>query len=244
MKDLWRLLHLENDNPLMNMAFDEAILMAVEKDIAPNTVRFWRNRRAVLIGYSQSVEREVCLEACRKNGVSVVRRFTGGGAVYQNHGNLNWTVAVRKADLPAEKISDVVDIFKVFSRPIIQGLQVLGVCAEFKLPNGICLGNKKISGMAAYVKRESLLCHGTLLVNGDLRLVRDVLKNLKIEVTTVEEALTWPISMVQAKDAIVKGFDIAFGIEMKQGGLSNEEEAIAMSLYEKKYATRQWNYMR
>lgn len=238
------MLDFEEDNPGMNMAIDEAVLLAVEKGMIPNTVRFWKNRNAVAIGYSQKVEKEIHQAACRRSGVAIVRRFTGGGAVYQNYGNLNWTVVIRRDDYPGRSISGVSDIFQVLSRPIIQGLEMLGLRSEFKPPNGICIGGKKISGMAAYVKRESLLCHGTLLVYGDFSLMRHVLRNQKVEVTTLEEKLSERFSMKDVKDAIVKGFDTVFCIRMNRGELSNEEKALAVSLYTEKYIARRWNHMR
>jgi lipoate-protein ligase A len=239
--NLWRLLNIEYTDPYRNMALDEALLIAVERNIVPNTVRFWRNKNAVVIGHSLNVEKEVDVAACTKHDVSIVRRFTGGGAVYQNYGNLNWTIVVRKVDFPKGRIGGLLDIFRLFSKPIVQGLEVLGVAAEFKSPNGVYLYGRKISGMAAYVKRDSILCHGTLLVSGDLRILRDILKNLKADVTTIRDKSSVRPSMKEIKYAIMEGFEITLGINLNQMEISEEEKAITRSLCRKKYHTRQWN---
>ncbi len=238
--ETWRLLDIEYRDPYKNMAVDEALLIAIERNIAPNSVRFWRNLNAVVVGRSQSIEKEVSLEPCQRYGASVVRRFTGGGAVYQDHGNLNWTIVSRR-DHPLAKVKGILEVFKVFSSPILEGIRALGVRAEFKPPNSIFVGDKKISGMAAYVKRESILCHGTLLVNTDLNILTNVLTPVKTEVTTLQRELGMKISMGRVKRAIIRGFDSVYGLKVKQGKLSREEVGIIKRLYENKYVTEEWN---
>jgi len=238
--EMWRLLDIEYRDPYKNMAVDEALLIAVERNIAPNTVRFWRNLNALVIGRSQSLEEEVILEACEKHGTSVVRRFTGGGAVYQDHGNLNWTIVSRR-DHPLAKVKEILEVFKVFSSPILEGIKALGIRAEFKPPNSIFVDDKKISGMAAYVKRESVLCHGTLLVKTDLNILTSVLKSVKTKVTTLQRELDTQISMAHIKRAIITGFNSMYDVKVKRVKLSREEIGIIKRLYKNKYATEEWN---
>jgi len=233
MKKLWRLLNVESKDPYNNMAVDEALLTAVERNIASNTIRFWRNPNAVVIGYSQSVEREVYLTTCKRHGASIVRRFTGGGAVYQDYGNLNWSVFAVKEHLPFGKVNDVIRIFEVFGKPLVEGLKTLDIHAEFRLPNSIYVGNKKISGMAAYVKRKSVLCHGTLLVNTDLDMLANILKFMKAEVTTLRQELSKQVSITDVKSALIKGFNMELGINLKTGRLSKSERAIMKPLRKK-----------
>ena len=237
---MWRQLDVEYRNPYRNMAVDEALLFAVDRNAAPNTVRFWRNLNAVVVGRSQSIEKEVSLEACERYGTSVVRRFTGGGAVYQDHGNLNWTIVSRR-DHPLAKVKGILRVFKVCSSPILEGIKALGIRAKFKPPNSIFVDDKKISGMAAYVKRESILCHGTLLVNTDLNILTSVLKPVKTKVTTLQRELDMQISMARIKSAIITGFNSVYNMKVKQGKLSRDEVGIIKRLYENKYATEEWN---
>jgi lipoate-protein ligase A len=239
----WRAIEYEEYDPRMNIAIDEAILLTVEERAAPSTLRFWRGGNAVIIGYSQNVEEEVHREACAKSDVSIVRRFTGGGAVYQNDGNLNWTVVTRKDDYPGGRIGGISDIFQVFSLPVIKGLHILGLQSRFNPPNGICVGDKKISGMAAYVKRESLLCHGTLLVHNDFGPMRRFLKKLKIDVTTLEETLSRKFSMRDVMNAMVEGFSTTYSISTHRDELSEREKTLAVTLFNEKYVSRRWNYM-
>jgi len=236
--EMWRLLDVEYRDPYRNVAVDEALLIAVDRNAAPNTVRFWRNLNAVVVGRSQSIEKEVNLEACERYGTFVVRRFTGGGSVYQDHGNLNWTIVSRR-DHPSAKAKGILEVFEVFSYPILEGIRTLGIRAEFKPPNSIFIDDKKISGMAAYIKRESILCHGTLLVNTNLNILTSVLKLMKTKVTTLQHELDTPISMASAKRAIITGFNIVHGVKVKQGKLSEEEVGIIKKLV-KKY--REWSY--
>jgi len=222
------------------MAVDEALLIAVDSNIAPNTLRFWRNLNAVVVGRSQSIEKEVSIEGCEKYGTSVVRRFTGGGAVYQDHGNLNWTFVSRR-DHPLAKVKGILEVFKVFSSPILDGIKTLEIRAEFKPPNSIFVGDKKISGMAAHIKREAILCHGTLLVNTDLNRLTSVLKLVKNKVTNLQRELDRQIPMAQIKRAIITGFNSVHNIKVNHGKLSRKEIGIIKRLCENKYATEEWN---
>ncbi len=236
--EIWRLLDIEYRDPYRNMAVDEVLLIAVERSAAPNTVRFWRNPNAVVIGRSQSLEAEVNLEACEKLGTPVVRRFTGGGTVYQDHGNLNWTIVARR-NHALSRAGGVLGIFEEFSSPILEGIKILRTQAEFRPPNGIFIGEKKISGMAAYVKKGSILCHGTLLVSTNLGVLTSVLKLLKTEVTTLQQESGARISMASAKKAIAAGFGMVYG-QVRRGKLSGEEIEL-IRLCEKKYAAKEWN---
>jgi len=235
--EMWRLLDIEYRDPYKNMAVDEALLIAVERNIAPNTVRFWRNPNTVVIGRSQSLEAEVNLEACEKHGTFIVRRFTGGGAVYQDRGNLNWTIVSRR-DHPLAKVKGILGVFEIFSHPVLEGIRALGIGAKFKPPNSIFVDDKKISGMAAYVKRESILSHGTLLINTDLNMLTAVLKPVKTKVTTLQQELNRRIPMARIKRAIITGFYSVYDLKVKQGKLSREEARIIKRLYEDKYATK------
>ncbi len=237
---MWRQLDIEYRNTYKNTAVDEALLIAVDRNIAPNTLRFWRNLNAVVVGRSQSIKKEVSIEACKKYGTSVVRRLTGGGAVYQDYGNLNWTVVSRR-DHPLAKVKGILEVFKVFSSPILDGIKTLEIPAEFKPPNSIFVGDKKISGMAAHIKREAILCHGTLLVNTDLNRLTGVLKLVKNKVTNLKRELGMQIPMANIKKAIITGFNSVHNIKVNQGKLSRKEIEMIKRLYKNKYATEEWN---
>jgi len=96
MMETWRLLDVEyRDDPFMNMSVEEAIPREVGEGKAPNTVRFWHNSNTIVLGCFQSATLEVNFDACKETGTTVVRRFTGGGAVYHDAGNLNYAVSLK-----------------------------------------------------------------------------------------------------------------------------------------------------
>src|SRR5437667_2690526 len=92
--ETWRLVdHEYRDNPSMNLAVEEAIPRMVGEGKAPSTVRFWHNSNTIVIGCFQSAKLEVNMQACKETGTEIVRRFTGGGAVYHDSGNLNYAIS-------------------------------------------------------------------------------------------------------------------------------------------------------
>ncbi|MCD6262892.1 lipoate--protein ligase family protein [Candidatus Bathyarchaeota archaeon] len=220
----WRLLSLGETDPYRNMALEEVLLEAVE-EAAPNTLRLWRNTRSVVIGWSQRPEEVLNLENCRCFGVSVVRRFTGGGAVYQDLGNLNWTFACRRDVPPLRRGMTARQVFKRLSSPILEALRELGLEAEFNPPNAIYLEGGKISGMAMYIKRRSLLCHGTLLVDSDLNLLRLTLRRLKDPVTNLREEIP-SLTMEEVMNSIIRASEDQLSIKLIKGGLSTLEEEL------------------
>ena len=182
---MWRVLLTGDVDPYRNMAFEESLLLSVESGSSPNTLRFWRNKRCVVIGLSQNKADELDLEKCHDYGVHILKRFTGGGTVYHDLGNLNWTVVCRM-DIPViKKIQGVYGLYERLSNPVVEALQDLDINAEFKPPNSIYLQKKKISGLAMCIKKSSILVHGTLLVNADINLLNRSLKKLKDPVTNI-----------------------------------------------------------
>jgi lipoate-protein ligase A len=249
-EETWRLLDIEYDDPYMNLAVEEVIPRMVGRGVAPNTVRFWRNSNAAIIGRFQNKESEVNLDATRRYGTTVVRRFTGGGAVYHDSGNLNYAISVSKNhSLVAD---DIIKIYRIFSKGVIRGINILGLNAEFKPPNMIQVNNKKISGMASSLNWQVIFCHGTLLVNTDLRILSEVLDtrsyeskslipSIPSEVTTLQDQLNRRLSTTEAKEAITKGFEEIYRVALLSGKLTREEEELAHELYETKYSTDEWN---
>jgi len=126
----WRLLKVRTYNAFRNMAIDEAILRARIQNLVPNTLRLYRWKpSAVSIGKFQNIQNEVQLENCRKHGVDVVRRITGGGTVYHDaEGEITYSVVADKKDLEVENITEV--YLKVYSG-IAEALEILGLKSDF-----------------------------------------------------------------------------------------------------------------
>ncbi|MBS7642983.1 lipoate--protein ligase family protein [Candidatus Bathyarchaeota archaeon] len=241
--EAWRFLNSEFADPYMNIAVEEAILIAVNEKLSPNTIRFWRNSNSVVVGRNQSIEKVVNLNACKKLGVTIVRRFTGGGTVYQDHGNLNWSIFLCRSS----PISPIIisDVFKIFGKAVARGLKILGINANFQPPNMIQSNGKKISGLAAYAKPNAILCHGTLLISTNLDTLSEVLplhKKTVTEVTSLERELKRQVPLSLVKTAILQGLKEFCEIKAKLGSLSEIEMKKAKVLYDEKYGGSKWNF--
>lgn len=245
----WRLLPLRVDDAFTSMAIDEALLRLNSEGKAPNTVRFWRwLPSAVSLGCFQSLEREVDLEAAKRHGVDVVRRITGGGAVFHDHhGELTYSVVCREGDLPR----DIIESYQIICGGIVQGLENLGLRAEFRPINDVQVNGKKISGSAQTRRWGSVLQHGTVLISPDVRLMFELLKvspekisdkfisSVFERVTTVERELGKRPSFEQVREAMVKGFEAALNVELVEGEMEKAELDLAAEL-RSKYASQEW----
>ena len=239
----------------MNLAIEEAIFLAKIRRKVPPTVRFWRNRRAAVIGYSQKVEAEVNLELCRDEGIEIVRRFSGGGAVYQDLGNLNYTL-VLDADHPIVEGLDIGESYRVLTTGVVEGLKEFGIDLVFDPPSDLLAGKRKVSGNAQSRKKRTIFHHGTLLVNADLHLLAKVLdaagdgpKNKKItskkrQVTNLADEIICYVDMQEVKQALRRGFERAFPVQLVRRQLSPEEEESAQTFYAEKFSRREWNFWR
>jgi len=252
----WRLLDTETSvDALMNMAIEEAIFLARVEKAVPPTIRFWRNDRAVLIGYSQNVNAGVNLKFCERGGIQVVRRFSGGGAVYHDLGNLNYTI-VLDVDHQLIRGLDIAESYKFLCSGMIEGLRTLGVQASFRPSSDLFVGERKISGSAQSRKRGVVLHHGTLLVNSDLDLLMEALDvrpekvsgkrvcSVKKPVTRLRDELGWEVEMTSLKVILARGFERAFSIRLAQGTITSLEQETAQNLYRDKYSRREWNFWR
>jgi len=244
----WRLIGYKENSAFLNMAIDEAVSEAVGADESPPTIRFygWKPR-AVSIGYFQSLVKEVDLEKCKEHCVDVVRRRTGGGAVFHDT-EITYSIIGKQELFP----KDIIESYKEICGCIISGLESLGIIAEFKPINDIIVNGKKISGNAQTRRGGVLLQHGTLLCDVDVNKMFSLLKvpDEKIKdkmIATVKERVT-SINMlkeVRQDDvlaALKKGFTL--GKEFRVSDLTEKECGRAKELAETKYITNEWNRMR
>ncbi len=246
----WRVVDLEFRDPYMNMAVEEAIPLAVSEGLAPSTLRFWRNDNTIVIGRFQCAALEINFHACRELGVSVVRRFTGGGAVYHDWGNLNYALSIRKEEAPRE----LMEGFKLLGEAVSRGLKkVFDINAEFVPINDLQIEGRKVSGMAGAIFKNALFLHGCILVNSDLAILGRVLnvpKEKLVEkrvtsaakrVVTVSEAVGRAVGVEEVKKAIRLGVEEVFGVKLVDGTLTAEEEKLAEKLYKEKYCNPEWS---
>jgi lipoate-protein ligase A len=236
----------------MNLAVEEAIPRMVGEGKAPSTVRFWHNSNTIVIGCFQSAKLEVNMEACNETGTEIVRRFTGGGAVYHDSGNLNYAISLPKGH-PLVPDLNLQSVFQRLSEGSVQGLRKLGVKAEFQPVNDIQVDGKKVSGAAGSIRWNSIFHHGCILVNSDLSILGKVLNvpRVKLEdrhvasvqkrVTTVRDELGRDISTREVRDAIVDGIEKCYGVRVEPNDLTKEEKGLAEELYQTKYCRLEWN---
>jgi lipoate---protein ligase len=235
--EIWRLLDLSCADAESNLALEEAVARAVATGRAPSTLRFWAEDNAVILGRFQDPQLEVNLAACSRYRTAVVRRFTGGGAVYHDSGNLNWAVSLaREHPLVRSAGINVPRIYNVLSAGVVQGLRRLGAAARFVPPSDIRIHDRKVSGTAGAVKWGGVFFHGTLLVSSDLRRIEEILdapeapasatrtvRSVKKPMITLGEALGRDVGMSEVKSQLVRGFEEALGVRLEAGALTGEE---------------------
>lgn len=248
----WRRLDSEwPARPYFNLAFEEALARSVARERAAPTLRFWRNDTTIVLGRHQCADLEVDFDACEELGVHVVRRFSGGGAVYHDQGNLNYTLVLPQAG--KVNFLERKQSFEIAARAVVAGLQRLEVDARFVPVNDISVGERKISGLAGTLTRDALLYHGCLLVNSDLSVLGRVLKparekleskavrSVRKRVTTLAELAGGAVDMEAVKDAITEGVCEVFEVSVERGEADEWELEKARILLETKYTTDAWN---
>jgi len=237
------------DDSSMSMAIDEALLKLNSEGKSLNTVRFWRwLPSTVSIGCFQSAELEVDFDAARRYGVDVVRRITGGGAVFHDHGGeLTYSVVCGQECMP----DDIIESYELICEGLIGGFRRLGLQADFRPINDVQVGGKKISGSAQTRRWGSVLQHGTVLIDPDVRLMFELLKvspekisdkfisSVYERVTTVALELGRKPGFDEVRVAMRDGFTDALGAKLLEEELTTEELELA-DMLKPKYASEEW----
>ena len=153
----------DSHDPAGNLALEEWCVRNLDPE--PGYLLLYVNEPAVVVGKNQNVYREVDLAWTRAHGVPVLRRISGGGAVYHDPGNLNFSVL--RPFRPGARLD-----FDAYLEPVVQALRALGVPAERTARNDLTVGGRKISGNAQFTTVRSMFSHGTLLFDADLGAVR------------------------------------------------------------------------
>lgn len=160
-------LSLPGTDAASNLALEEALFDSLSAD-CPGFFLIWRNAPAVIVGRHQNTAEEVDAFFCREHGIQIVRRPTGGGAVFHDLGNVNFSFLlwVDKNRLGG---------FDEFMRPMVQALRDLGIDAEFSSRNDITVEGRKVAGTAQRRTGQKMLHHGCLLVDTDPSLLSGAL---------------------------------------------------------------------
>jgi lipoate-protein ligase A len=242
----------------MNMAIDEAVLKARIEDLVPNTIRFYQWKpSAVSIGKFQTIEKEVHLESCKRQGIDVVRRLTGGGAVYHDAENeITYSVVADKSDFKAK---DITGIYKKVYAALSEGLKSLGLTTDFNEGNAktcpnLTINGKKISGSAQSHKKGIVLQHGTLLIDVDVekmftllqvpwaKTLAEVVNVASHKITSIKKETGKDVTIRDVDEALIHGFQKALNMKLVNGELMPYEKELAENLYKEKYSTNEWNF--
>lgn len=239
------------DNPAYSLALEEAFYISVARLNSPPILRIWRHKNAVILGYFQKADEEVHLDKARELNVEIVRRFTGGGAVYHDYGCLLWSIITKG---PANKGTDYIYEF------LLQGfVNFLKNYAEVRVENvnDVVINNRKVSGTSSTFDRKgTYLLHGTLLLKTDLRRVSELLKvtklkladkgvsDVKYRVGNLFELIGREIEMSELIEGLIKSFSSLLNEKPVLDLPTEMEYKIADYLYREKYSKDEWNYDR
>lgn len=223
-------------DPYFNLASEEYLLRKKTEYF----IYLWINEPAVIVGVNQNALQEVDLGYTDSHGIKVVRRQTGGGAVYHDLNNLCYTVIA--------PYDEKVDNYRKFTAPVIEYLNSLGVKAEFSGRNDIVIDGKKISGNAQTVVNGRIMHHGTLLFDTDTAVLANALKpsKLKIESKGIKSVRTRVTNIREyLPDMTVadfkKGLADYFAKDCKRYNFTDEDILEINKLVRDKYSTYEWN---
>ena len=239
------------------MAIDEAMWRGRQAGSSPPTLRFFAwSPPTVSLGYGQPLDRHVDADACRRLGVGVVRRPTGGSAIYHDgpERELTYSVAATAADLGVS--ADLLDTYRWIGRALVRGLRALGAAAEM-VPTGrglgrdpafcfartgayeIEIGGKKVVGSAQRRQGTSFLQHGAVMLGVDEPRLRALFPTTRApldSMTTLEAAVGTRPTFDEVATALRQAFEAEHGLRLAPGGLTDEECGRVDRLVQERYA--------
>lgn len=238
--------YIENysNDPRYNLAFEEYCFKYLPRD--EDYLLLWINSPAIIIGKNQNTIEEVNSEYIKMKGIQVVRRITGGGAVYHDLGNLNFSIIT---NAEGSKID-----FKKYNISILEALIKLGVKCELSGRNDITIEGKKFSGIAQSIWKDRVLNHGTLLFNTELDVLNNALnvkkdkieskgvKSVKSRVTNIKDHLNVDVDIEEFREILARSILNTDDVEAKTLKLNEEQLQEIDKLFQEKYSTWEWNY--
>lgn len=236
-------LDLYTTDPAYNLAVEQVVFDRLPRDRA--YLMLWQNDNAIIIGKHQNALAEIDQAYVDAHGIAVVRRLSGGGAVYHDMGNLNFTFITDAAD--TEHLN-----FRLFCQPVVDTLAELGVHAEINGRNDITIDGKKFSGNSQYIRQGRVMHHGTILFDSDLDVVSHALRvdptkirakgvsSVRSRVTNVREHLPGHIDLPTFRAALLR--HILAATPGEPYTLTADDLAAVEELRRTRYAAYEWNY--
>ncbi|MFX1498651.1 MAG: biotin/lipoate A/B protein ligase family protein [Promethearchaeota archaeon] len=251
----WRFIPIQTESGYWNMALDEAILRSIINRKSPFTIRFYKWKPSTIsIGKNQSLSTEVNVDIAKQKGFNIVRRITGGGAVFHDEfGEITYSIMCSLKFLENLNAKKVIEQFELIETGIIEGLTNYGLKPEKGVIHcpAIFLNGKKFSGNAQVRKRGYLLQHGTILLEINPELMYSVLKapNNVTKSKMVKSVYTKCIGIKEQLinyiendflQSLKQGFESALHIKLEKGNFSEHEMETAKSLMIDKYSNEKW----
>lgn len=235
------LINNTNTNAYFNLAMEEYFLKNTNEDI----FLLWQNENSIIVGKNQNTLSEINYDYVKENNIKVVRRLSGGGAVFHDLGNINFTFI----SCNDNSFSD----FKKFTMPIVEALKELNVHAEFSGRNDLLIDGQKFSGNAQYNYKNKVMHHGTLLFSSEINDLSNALKvkpskfqgksvkSVKSRVTNISSHLDKEMTVLEFKDYLMdfinKRDENSHFYELNDKDIESINK-----LVEEKYSTWEWNF--
>lgn len=229
-------------DPYANLATEEYLFREFNREV----FALWRNEPSIIVGKHQNALAEINNEFVKSRGIKVVRRISGGGTVFHDLGNLNFTF-IRNGEP-----NQLVD-FRKYTRPILEVLQTLGIDARFEGRNDLTINGRKFSGNAEHAYKNRILHHGTLLFSSSLsdlcaalrvdpgKFRGKAVKSVQSRVTNISEHLHEPMDIMAFKDHIMAHI-LEIYPEVMPYELNGPDLEAIRKLRDEKYATWEWNF--
>ncbi len=230
-------------NAAYNLAFEQYVFDDMPKD--RQYFMLWQNNNAIIIGKNQNTMEEINSAIVKEKNVDVVRRLSGGGAVYHDIGNLNFTFISDAQNV--EKLN-----MKVFTEPIISTLCELGIEAKQTGRNDIVINGKKFSGNSQYIKNNRVMHHGTILFDSNLDMIQKMLnvskqkikskglKSIKSRMTNIKDHLDSDIELTTFIEILKK--NVFKNAAVEDYILGPDDDNKIQQIMKERYGSWDWNY--
>ncbi|NLI73644.1 MAG: lipoate--protein ligase family protein [Euryarchaeota archaeon] len=241
---MWRLVNSDLKDAAYTTAADEAILMKRVDESAPNTLHLYRREKpTVSLGYFQKVEKCIDPAIISDEGIILVRRMSGGSAIYSDRGQITYSLITSEQELPGT----IIEVFERISNALVDALLAFGIDAKYSPPNDILVNGRKISGSAQIRRLGCIAQHGTILVDTNLELMNRVLltpKRSTASMTTMSLELGKAPSINDVNRTIVDSFQENFRISLTREEFKEDELQLITHLMKTKYCNEQYTFMR